>query len=535
MVNKSARVLWLLLLFALSFMSSIAAAANITIETSSPFRDTLKAGQNYTLTYRFSVTAPTSPAQKVFVHFINAAGQIVLQDDHNPPNPTTAWSNTNATLPDVTYSRTKTLPANMAAGKYWIVAGLYNPTTGARMMLDKGYRVAEFNTGSRSYVVAELTVTTRTIRNASFTCADINSNPASWPDVTAQLNADLSAIVSKTATTSGEVYKLPKGGCKYSNILILYNKVDVEIAGKGIPDTQLLSTNANNSALMVIISNGVTLRDFNLKVATKPTVRGSNNQTRGIDVDNSSNILIRETRIEQVAGAGIVLYNVATGQVISNEIYNNLADGIHVTGDTSNITVDRNLAQYTGDDSFSSIGYGTSRVNTVSITNNISENSDASGVSVEGTDKATVTNNIIRNSGVAGIRIASIQVWNTTSVTNATVTNNTLDSVRTRCDTDHAAVMIFSDLSNMNTIDFSNNTIINPRTSVGIRSFGINGATVVGESIKNNQFTVNQTMSCNNAAPQAPTPVTMNQCISLEVGVLSPLSSGNTLNGVACQ
>lgn len=32
-------------------------AANITIETASPFRDTVQAGQALTLTYKFSVTA----------------------------------------------------------------------------------------------------------------------------------------------------------------------------------------------------------------------------------------------------------------------------------------------------------------------------------------------------------------------------------------------------------------------------------------------------------------------------------------------
>lgn len=507
-------------------------AANITIETASPFRDTVQAGQALTLTYKFSVTAPTTTAHKVFVHFMNTAGQIVLQDDFMPPDATTTWSNTSNTQPDRMYTRTITIPSNFAAGDYLIAAGLYDAVTGTRLILDKGYRVADLTNGFRSYVISKLTITTRPIRNASFTCASIYSDPTTWPDRTANLNTDLAAIVSKVGNTRGEIYKLPMGGCRYSNILTLYGKTDVEVTGKGIPDTILMTTDPNKSSFSLVNSNTLAIHDFDIKVKDKPTVRStSGSESRGINVDTVNNLTIREIRTEQMSGAGIVLYKVTNGQVISNEVYNTLADGIHITGaGTDTILVDRNLAEYTGDDSFSSIGYGPDIVKNITITNNISDHSSASGVSIEGTTNATVTGNTIRSSGVAGIRIASINYWNTTGVNTATVTGNTLDSVRTNCDVDHAAVMIFSDLANMSNINFSNNTILNPRSAIGVWSFGLNGATLTSETVNNNTFTVNQQNS--NCANNSPTNLTA--CVTFGPNVISPTKTGNKLNGANC-
>lgn len=144
------------------------------------------------LTYKFSVTGPTSSAQKVFVHVLNQAGTIMLADDHLPP--TTAWANTaQSPIPDISYSRSLNIPSNFPYGEYRIVGGLYFPSTGVRLALTSGNRVSELGTGTRRYLAGNLTVTPRQIVKASFSCPNsIYSDPAGWTgDVTGAFKQQL--------------------------------------------------------------------------------------------------------------------------------------------------------------------------------------------------------------------------------------------------------------------------------------------------------------------------------------------------------
>jgi hypothetical protein len=57
----------------------------------------------------------------VFVHFVNAKGQMVFQADHGPPVPTGRWSGR------VEYARTAIVPTDIPPGRYDVVVGLWNP------------------------------------------------------------------------------------------------------------------------------------------------------------------------------------------------------------------------------------------------------------------------------------------------------------------------------------------------------------------------------------------------------------------------
>jgi hypothetical protein len=63
---------------------------------------------------------PTSIPLTVFVHFIGATGDVVFQDDHQPPRPTVFWSER------TTYSRDVVIPPGTPPGLYRIRLGLYD-------------------------------------------------------------------------------------------------------------------------------------------------------------------------------------------------------------------------------------------------------------------------------------------------------------------------------------------------------------------------------------------------------------------------
>ena len=50
-------------------------------------------GSPVEVTYRFTVASDAGPLgnRKVFVHFVDADGEQMWTDDHDPPTPTSAW------------------------------------------------------------------------------------------------------------------------------------------------------------------------------------------------------------------------------------------------------------------------------------------------------------------------------------------------------------------------------------------------------------------------------------------------------------
>ncbi len=101
------------------------------------------------MTYRFVVLPNTVLASNytVFVHFVDADGELMWTDDHQPPVPTSQWK---AGEP-VEYARTLFIPKFPYEGQTYIDVGLYSPTTGERVKMDgesvddRAYRVASFN------------------------------------------------------------------------------------------------------------------------------------------------------------------------------------------------------------------------------------------------------------------------------------------------------------------------------------------------------------------------------------------------------
>jgi len=86
--------------------------------------------ENLTLYWQAQAELPDD--YTVFVQWLNPAGQVVAQRDSPPQNgaaPTRTW------LPGEVLADPQPLPlpANLPPGQYRLIAGLYNPVTGARL------------------------------------------------------------------------------------------------------------------------------------------------------------------------------------------------------------------------------------------------------------------------------------------------------------------------------------------------------------------------------------------------------------------
>lgn len=110
-------------------------------------RQRVALGSPVEITYKFTVAADAGSlgARKVFVHFLDADGEQMWTDDHDPPTPTTAWKPGQT----IEYTRTVFAPVYPYVGPTRIVAGLYDTASGDRV------RLGGTDTGGRSYEVAQ--------------------------------------------------------------------------------------------------------------------------------------------------------------------------------------------------------------------------------------------------------------------------------------------------------------------------------------------------------------------------------------------
>lgn len=122
-------------------------------------RQDVAVGSPVDVTYRFTVAAgATFPGDMtVFVHFLDADGELMWTDDHQPPTPPGAW------MPGSTveYTRTMFVPKFPYSGPTTVEVGLYSRQSGARLPLEgealepRGYRAGSFtlNPPSETYFV----------------------------------------------------------------------------------------------------------------------------------------------------------------------------------------------------------------------------------------------------------------------------------------------------------------------------------------------------------------------------------------------
>ena len=315
---------------------------------------------------------------------------------------------------------------------------------------------------------------------------------------------------------SNQALQLPSGTCIYSNKLTLYAKNNVMIMGAGKDATVLQATDPLHSSLVISQSDTVALSAFQI-YSPNSTSRTTDADSRGVYVEKSNKVVIDGVKVRKVAGAGILYYSSTNAQVTNSVVDSSRADAFHFTG-TQNVLAQYNVALNAGDDCFASIGYGTDINRNVQFLDNTCSDNLASGVSFEGTTGGQAYRNKLTRTGVAAIRVASIIEWRTGAVDQIDMRDNVLDDVKTRTDIGHAAIMVFSTMSNVTNVSIANTTITNPRTSTAAQVMDyVPDAQVSGIKIAN--MTVKSTG-------------TVSSCIGFLNA--SAILSGNTLNGTSC-
>ena len=109
-------------------------------------RSRIALGSPVEVTYKFTVASDAGALgnRKAFVHFLDADGEQMWTDDHDPPTPTTGWKPGQT----VEYTRTVFAPVYPYVGPAKVVAGLYDTTSGERVKL------SGTDAGGRAYTVA---------------------------------------------------------------------------------------------------------------------------------------------------------------------------------------------------------------------------------------------------------------------------------------------------------------------------------------------------------------------------------------------
>jgi hypothetical protein len=89
-------------------------------------------GETVPLTLFWQARQPIAQNLKVFVHLLSAEGSLIAQRDSEPvagQRPTSTW----APGESIVDRYGILLPGDLPAGDYQLVAGLYDPATGARL------------------------------------------------------------------------------------------------------------------------------------------------------------------------------------------------------------------------------------------------------------------------------------------------------------------------------------------------------------------------------------------------------------------
>ena len=118
-------------------------------------RSIVAVGSPVDVTYRFDVASDAPPFSEdylVFAHFVDADGEQMWTDDHEPPTPTRQWKPGEK----IEYTRTIFIPKFPYVGKAAVDVGLYSRQSGQRLPLagtDSGlraYRTASFDVSLKS-------------------------------------------------------------------------------------------------------------------------------------------------------------------------------------------------------------------------------------------------------------------------------------------------------------------------------------------------------------------------------------------------
>ncbi|WP_046216480.1 right-handed parallel beta-helix repeat-containing protein [Paenibacillus wulumuqiensis] len=298
--------------------------------------------------------------------------------------------------------------------------------------------------------------------------------------------AAVNAAITAARAQGKDVY-VPAGTFQLSDII---NVNSVTLKGAGKDKSILTSTNPERGSID-LTGTSPALRDLKHEYATVVPRGNGENEKNSITVRSATNFTIDQVLVNKASTAGILVKESTGGTITNNTVQNTNADGIHMTGGSSGITVQSNLVQHVGDDTIAVVSYGTDldaagrpeATHNIRILNNdVGYDSGARGITVVGGHDVWIESNSIQRTQMAGIYIATEGKYQTQPVNNITVNNNTLDSTAQKPTGGHAEMLVYGGYSaNTNDIVIDNITFTG-NTSRNATKFpaGVWGSAKVG-------------------------------------------------------
>ncbi len=281
-------------------------------------------------------------------------------------------------------------------------------------------------------------------------------------------DAAIKAAIQHAKVEGKDVY-VPAGNFELSDILTVDG---VTLKGENKAQTILTSTNPDQGSIDLIGSSPA-IRNLT-HVYSSVSERDGNNEKNSISVKNATNFVVDNINVQKASTAGIYVTDSVGGTITNNTVQNTQADGIHMTGDSSDITVQYNTVKQVGDDTIAVVSYGKSdksdgdkgQTNNIRILNNdVGYDSNARGISVVGGRDVRIEGNHIERTQMAGIYIATETGpdgdYNTQPVDSITINNNVVDRTALEVSGGHADMLVYAGYTAINDVTFNDNTSSN--------------------------------------------------------------------------
>jgi hypothetical protein len=215
----------------------------------------------------------------------------------------------------------------------------------------------------------------------------------------------------------------------------------VTIEGRGAT----LQASEDETSSVQVLADNVTIHGLTLTAATEGKRWEGLNQQK-LAVLGASGVRIDDVTVNGSAAAGIFLKGANNFALSNIRVANTRADGIHITGGSSEGTVTNVTTANTGDDGVAVVSYGDAPPShNVDIAGTVVNGSHARGVSVVGGEHIRIRDVHVNDTAAAGIYIAAEgSPYFTQSVEDVTVTNGTVTDANRDPGVVNGAILVFS-------------------------------------------------------------------------------------------
>ncbi|NMO97563.1 right-handed parallel beta-helix repeat-containing protein [Paenibacillus lemnae] len=287
--------------------------------------------------------------------------------------------------------------------------------------------------------------------------------------------------------------EVPEGEYHLSDMITLDG---VSMRGEG-DKSILISTNPEQGSINMT-GEGARLSHLQHQYQTTVERGDGANEKNSITVSKARQFLIDSVKVQQASTAGILVTKGSKeGRITNNIIEGTGADGIHITGQSSQIVVEGNQVKATGDDAIAVVSYrddGTAVQDIAIKGNRVGYGSRARGIAVVGGETVTIEGNTIQETSMAGIYIATEKNWNTTDTIGVTISQNTINNSGTKPGSDHPNILVYASFGKVDQITFEDNKVMNAEHA-GLGMWGegeIGDVYLTGNHVENSNLSPTQ-------------------------------------------